>query len=408
MQKRRAAFAKATAPSGLHYPQPLLKAGTPAEGLLPSFAHGGSPAPDKYEVVDGQLPAGLKLNKRTGAILGVPAQTESALSESTFRVKASNLKGSAEASVLLQVETRAAPADLCYKPPPLLVVGVPLNLAPTLRLGIPNTSFRAPDLPRGLEIDPLTGVIVGAPRDAVSQCCFTVTAFNNYGGTSYELTLTVLDQRAPSGLHYANLSEDTVLVVGEACTHTPVCHLGLPEAKFSITPALPGGITFDSASGIIAGTPSQPKPRGVYAVCVQNQKGQCKFKFSFEVQLQIAPDSLTYPAFDPPATGSNAPAKLYCILVCGHLIQPAIPGLRQGNHLSFTINPQLPPGLELHKSAGVIAGKPIAPAKKALYTIAASNRKGSVQAQVTFATCFDYTQTLPREWSPDQVQLWAH
>jgi serine/threonine protein kinase len=407
MLKNRAAFAEASAPSGLHYPCPLLKPGTPVHNLLPTFVQTGSPAPDKYAVVDGRLPAGLQLNKRTGAISGVPAITDSALSISTFRVKASNLKGSAEFSMVLQMETSSAPAELCYKPDSFLLVDVQVSFAPILKLGVPNTRFCATDLPRGLEINPLTGVILGAPKDVVTQCSCTVTAFNDHGGTSCEVTLAVLDQQAPSGLQYPNLSEDTIFIVGEACTHKPVCYLGQPEAKFSLTPALPGGIAIDVASGIIDGTPSQPKPRGTFTVCMQNQKGRCEFKFCLEVQLQIPPDSLTYPAFDSPATGSDTQGILYCILVCGELFQPVTPDLKQGNHLSFTVDPQLPPGLEIHKSAGVITGRPTVPAKKALYTITASNRRGSTQAKILFATCFDFSQTPAKYWSVDQVQIWA-
>jgi hypothetical protein len=47
------------------------------------------------------------------------------------------------------------------------------------------------------------------------------------------------------------------------------------------------------------------------------------------------------------------------------------------------------------------------PAKKTVYTITASNSKGSVQTQISFATCIDYAQSPPNDWSVDQVQVWA-
>jgi serine/threonine protein kinase len=405
--KRRAAYAKAIAPSGLGYPSPLLKAGTAVQDLLPAFEQPGSPAPDAYAVVDGQLPAGLQINKRTGAITGVPAVWGSALAESTFCVRASNLKGFTDCAVTLQVETRAAPADLSYAPCPSLLVGIPVSIMPALRFGIPSTGFRASDLPRGLELNPVTGVISGAARDVIKQCTFTVTAYNDYGGTSCQVALAILEQEAPSGLGYADLAENTVrvLVVGDWCSWKPVFCIGRPEAVFSITPALPKGMTLDAVSGVISGVPLQPMSRGAYRLCLQNQKGKCESSFSLEVQLHIPPLLLQYAAFDQAAV--RAQGELYRIFICGELIQPATPDLKQGNHLTFTVYPPLPPGLEIQSSKGIITGRPTAPAKKTVYTVTASNSKGSVETQIWFATCLDYTQIPPNEWSVDQVQVWA-
>jgi serine/threonine protein kinase len=407
VHKRRAAYAKAIAPSGLCYPSFLLKAGTAVQDLLPAFVQPGSPAPDAFAVVEGQLPPGLQINKRTGAITGVPAVSGSALVESTFRVRASNIKGSTDYAVTLQVETRAAPANLSYAPGPFLLVGMPMSLAPALKFGIPSTDFRAPDLPRGLELNPVNGVISGAARDAVAQCTFTVTAYNDYGGTSCQVTLAILEQEAPSGLGYADLSESTVrvLVVGDSCRWKPGFCIGLPAAVFSITPALPQGMTIDAVTGIILGVPLQPISRGAYRVRLLNPKGECNFSFSLEVQLHIPPLLLQYAAFDHAAV--RAQGELYRIFVCDELMPPAAPDLKQGNYLAFTVDPPLPPGLEIHRSEGVITGRPTEPAKKTIYTVTVSNSKGIVTTQISFATCLNHAQTPPNEWSVDQIQLWA-
>jgi serine/threonine protein kinase len=402
---RREALAKAIAPSGLCYPCPLLKAGAAVQDLLPAFDHPGSPAPDTYAVIDGRLPAGLHMNSRTGAITGVPAVSGAALVESTFRVRASNLKGSTDCALTLQVETRAAPADLSYTPGPSLVVGVPVNLTPALRFGIPNTIFCALDLPRGLELNAVTGIISGAARDAVTECSFMVTASNDYGRVSCRVNFAILNQEAPTGLRYANLSEDSVFIVGESYVYTPVFSIGRPESVFSMTPAAPQGMTIDTVSGTISGVPLQPMPRGAYTVRMQNPKGKCEFRFCTEVQLHIPPLSLKYAAFDP--VNIHDQGGLYMILVCGELFQPAAPDLKQGNHLAFKVDPPLPRGLDIHWSSGIITGRPTAPAKKTVYTVTASNSKGSVQTQILFATCLDYGQTPPNEWSVDQVQVWA-
>ncbi len=72
--------------------------------------------------------------------------------------------GSAQFVIFLEVETHAAPADLSYAIDTILVVDVQVIFDPTLRLGIPNTVFEASNLPRGIELNPHTGIIIGAPR----------------------------------------------------------------------------------------------------------------------------------------------------------------------------------------------------------------------------------------------------
>jgi hypothetical protein len=405
--KRRAsalAFAKATAPCGLNYQCPqLLKAGTPVQDLQPEFAHAGSPAANAFAVIEGQLPAGLRMSKLTGVISGVPSVAKSALFESVFRVEARNMKGATNCVIVLKVETRAAPADLIYTVDSDLVVGVHVSLMPTLKPGIPYTRFRAQAfaMPRGLELDPATGIISGTAQDAMPSFSLAIIAFNDHGDVSCELSLSILDQIAPSGLQYADLFEWSVLRVGDACVFKPVFDLGRPKATFKITPGLPEGIVMDLMSGVIAGTPSRPEPRKAFKVSLQNQKGKCEFIFSVEVQLHIPPRSLSYAAFD------GLQGTPHQIFVCDELFRPAFPLIDQGTHLTFQVDPPLPPGLEIHQSKGIITGKPTATAIKTEYTVTVLNHKGSAQTLITFATCMDYIKTAPNEWSTDQVQLWA-
>jgi serine/threonine protein kinase len=401
-KSKKAAFARATQPDGLHYPCPVLKSGTAVQGLTPEFAQAGSPAPQKYQIIEGELPAGLKMDKRTGVISGMPAVSESALTESRLHIKASNIKGSADFVMVLQVETRAAPADLIYTPDSFVIVDMPVKFEPTLRPGIPCTNFRAHGLPLGLEINPSTGIITGAARDAAAHCSFDVTAFNEHGETSFNIALEIQMQRAPSGLEYACLAEDTVLVVGETSTHMPVFYIGLPAATFKINSRLPEGMAIDSFNGVIAGCPTQPTPRKAFTVSLENSKGRCEFNFSVEVQLQYPPMSLTYPVFHQ-ATQEG----LYCIFVYGEPCSPAMPDLKQGNYMIYKVEPLLPPGIEIDATTGVITGRPATAIERTVYTVTASNRKGTVQTQISFAVCLHYEQTAPADWTVDQVQLWA-
>jgi hypothetical protein len=140
---------------------------------------------------------------------------------------------SADSLAAFLVETLAAPADLHNTPDPVLVLGVQVNFAPPLRLGIPKAIFSVPNQPRGLASNLMNAVTSGASRDAVALCTFTVAASNEQVGISCILPLVILDQEYPFILQYS-FSEDKIFVLGESCKHTPVFHGRLPRAVLKL------------------------------------------------------------------------------------------------------------------------------------------------------------------------------
>ncbi len=68
-------------------------------------------------------------------------------------------------------------------------------------------------------------------------------------------------------------------------------HGGGAVDTWSISPALPAGLTFDAATGTIAGTPTAPVPAGFHTVTATNADGQGTTQLSIAVDLS-AQDSL--------------------------------------------------------------------------------------------------------------------
>lgn len=64
-------------------------------------------------------------------------------------------------------------------------------LSPTVD-GLEITYSVSPNLPTGLSIDSATGVISGTPTDTIGQSAYTVTATNNGGSTTFDISMTVL------------------------------------------------------------------------------------------------------------------------------------------------------------------------------------------------------------------------
>jgi hypothetical protein len=368
-------------------------------------------------MLDGQLPAGLKLDKTTGAISGSLICSGTApMKSSNVCIRAENLKGHSDFRMLLQVQMHAAPANLCYRMhSEALVVGVPVVIEPTLNAGVPSTLFKVTcqlageqcshsTLPAGLLLNPATGTISGVPEKPAERCFLKITAYNDSGETCFDLQLMILAQQAPSALTYPNISGCITLAVGEEFSYVPSFSQGLPHAVFRVSPPLPRGISLEEKSGEIAGTALEESPMIIFTVLLHNAKGACDIKFGLQVQLQKCPQGLTYELDQ-----LKGDSSFYCVFSVGKAVDPTItlPRLTQGNYLAFKVDPSLPRGLNLNPINGAIYGVPEASATKRVYTITASNRLGSAHTSFPMATCASLITCKVCNWTIDQVYLWA-
>jgi hypothetical protein len=101
-----------------------------------------------------------------------------------------------------------------------------------------------------LSFDTATGVISGTPTDLQSPTDYEVTATNSGGSTSL-LSIEIIDA-APSSLSY---STPNVFTINESIMDLQPTVSG-ENLVFSIVPSLPNGLSFDTATGIISGTPT--------------------------------------------------------------------------------------------------------------------------------------------------------
>ena len=137
--------------------------------------------------------------------------------------------------------------------------------------------------------------------------------------------------------------------------------------SFSINPALPAGLNFDSITGQITGTPTVLAPATSYTVTGSYASGITTVSFNLSV-VDIPPTSLTYignpysfPDFIPIAT-----------------ITPTV----SGNLTSCISNPALPTGLSINNLCE-ISGTPTLAQANASYTIIATNGGGSTSAIIS-------------------------
>ncbi|WP_338225869.1 beta strand repeat-containing protein [Algoriphagus confluentis] len=119
------------------------------------------------------------------------------------------------------------------------------------------TSFTvSPALPAGLSLNPSTGQITGTPTTVagVPTAAYTVTATNSCGSVARVLNITITPA-APTGLNYTN--NTVTYCAGSPITpNNPSFGGGGPATTFSVSPALPAGLSLNTTTGQITGTPT--------------------------------------------------------------------------------------------------------------------------------------------------------
>jgi hypothetical protein len=325
-------------------------------------SHGGGSV-DAYTVTP-TLPAGLALNGTSGAISGTPTAITASAS---YTVTATNTAGSTTVSLTITVND-AAPSSLVYSSNPgIYTKGVAITPNTPGHGGGAVTSYSvSPGLPAGLSLSTSTGVIDGTPTAITASANYMVTATNSGGSVTANLSLAVTDL-PPTGLAYA--FPTGTYTVGTAIVANAPSYSGGVVALFSVSPALPAGLTLDTATGVVSGTPTTVAASASYTVTATNSGGSTTASLTLAVN-DLPPTGLSY-AF---------PTSTYTV---GTAIAANAPSYSGGLVTLYSASPALPAGLDLNASTGVLSGLPSIPAALAVYTITATNSGGSTTCSLS-------------------------
>jgi hypothetical protein len=217
-----------------------------------------------YRIAQGALPEGMTFSERTGAIAGSPSRA----GLSSFKVEVRDESGRAPAiSGIISFAVAGADLALAYPPPPALEARKAMDdQAPTvtgyiheLPAGTPESVPRDPRLvyevvglmPRGLQLDPTTGVIRGTPLEAC-HLTFTIRVRDWHRHADASLTYDVGPAVQP-GISYPAAQYHT----RSRIQLSPV-RMGedlVPFITWATDPAdLPPGLQFDANTGDFTGT----------------------------------------------------------------------------------------------------------------------------------------------------------
>ena len=316
--------------------------------------------------INPQLPDGINFNTITGIISGTPSIVSAARS---YTVTASNSRGNSQYSFFLAVKDEA-PRNLSYPQNSLILeIGQPLTGMNASNTGGDITNYSvSPGLPQGLSINNQTGEISGIPENVVASNNYIVRGTNATDETFYTINIKVNDI-APSNLSYGpvNYNFDRGINIS---TLIP-SNLGGDITNYSVSPALPQGLSIDNQTGEISGIPEIKLEETEFEITGINTGGQIITSIFISIN-DFPPSDLFY---------GDIPYKLRKGTSLGSEgLQPVYTG---GDITNWSILPALPQGLYLDQLDGAIKGTPLNKNENFItYTITGSNTGGQTTANI--------------------------
>jgi large repetitive protein len=336
-------------------------------GYSQTIATNGSTGTETFSVSVGAAPAGLTLNTSTGAITGTPT----AAGASSFTIKVADTAG----DTATQAYTVTINPAITLTPPVLADwTANKSGYSQTVKVGhgdgtgTDTFSVSAGTLPAGLSLNTSSGAITGTPTTAGASK-FTITATDSIGATGatpYTVNISPAIVLTPT-----TLANWTINKSGYSATVSVVSGDGTGADSFSVsTGALPTGLSLDTTTGAITGTPSVAAVSSFTITATDSVGAAGAQAYAVTINPAIAVT---------PATLTNWTANL-----AGYSQTIKASGGTGADTFSVSTG-TLPTGLSLNKTTGAITGAPTKIGADT-FTITATDSVGAASSQAYTVT----------------------
>ncbi|HEY4079956.1 MAG TPA: putative Ig domain-containing protein [Burkholderiaceae bacterium] len=222
----------------------------------------------------------------------------------------------------------------------------------------PYTFSVDPALPTGMTLDAKTGAVSGTPAKAQAQALYSVTVSDVNAHTAmsqFQLTVT------PGVVATTGTATVTTTAYAATKSVTPVtASSGTAPYSYSVSPALPTGLAFNTSTGAVSGMPTVIAAQATYTVTVKDAVASTATS-TFNLVVNT-------PVITPLAAAASVPSTT---LVTGPAITPFTPVTATGGFgsLAYVLSPALPAGLSFNATNGTISGAPTVTSAQTSYTV---------------------------------------
>jgi alpha-tubulin suppressor-like RCC1 family protein len=331
----------------------------------------------------GTLPAGLSISPTTGAVVGA---SDEAGSYPGIVVEAKDVDGTT---------AQAGPFTVIVNERAQLVMTGSDQIefrrydqgtaaySTTSAIGTVTWSI-APALPTGVSFDKNTGSISGTSDVKVDAASYTLTAVDSKGGAlgtaTKQVTFSVRerDQIAISGSDSLTFTQFAAASASFASTY------GIGQVVWSVSPALPAGITLNASSGVISGISDVKVDAASYTLTAVDSKGGPLGTATKVVSIGVdARAALAVGDVDPQGFVQYQPGKI------------TLASTSAIGAVNWSVSPALPSGLVIDATTGAIAGTPVAKQDAADYVVTAADSKGGELGTARTTVSIAVAERLP-------------
>ena len=140
-------------------------------------------------------------------------------------------------------------------------------------------SFAISATPPGMSFNTTTGALTGTPNTVAGATNYTITATNASGNATRTFTLTV----TVAGPAFTLSSSSESKTVNTAITGYTITSTGGAIASYAISPAAPTGLTFNTTTGLLSGTPTAVAPATTYTITATNATSSTTQTFTLTI-----------------------------------------------------------------------------------------------------------------------------